>query len=165
MGSRGSVIPFFINKAKEGVIPITDPAMTRFNITLEQGVNMVSWVIENAIGGEIFVPKIPSYRITDVAEAIGPNCRRDIIGVRPGEKIHEEMITESDSFTTVDTGRYYAILSASGRLSFSQYSKHMPIKPVESGFFYHSGRNPEFLDVEQIRKLILKHISPDFVPV
>ena len=110
MGSRGSVIPFFINKAKEGVLPITDPSMTRFNISLEQGVEMVKWALINAEGGELFIPKIPSYRITDVAEAIGPNCIKKIIGVRPGEKIHEEMITKSDSTTTVKINDYFAIL-------------------------------------------------------
>ena len=110
MGSRGSVIPFFINKAKSGVLPITDPSMTRFNISLAEGVDMVLWSLENALGGELFVPKIPSYRITDVAEAVGPSCKKPIIGIRPGEKIHEEMITESDSFTTIDLGPYYAIL-------------------------------------------------------
>ena len=110
MGSRGSVIPFFMEKAKSGVLPITDEKMTRFNISLQQGVDMVIWALVNALGGEVFVPKIPSYRITDVAEAIGPNCKKPIIGIRPGEKIHEEMITSSDSFTTIDLGEYYAIL-------------------------------------------------------
>jgi len=109
MGSRGSVIPFFLERRKSGRLPITDPNMTRFNITLAEGVDMVLWAIENALGGEILVPKIPSYRILDVAEAIAPECHHDVIGVRPGEKIHEEMITESDSFNTVDLGRYYAI--------------------------------------------------------
>ena len=108
MGSRGSVIPFFLSKARTGVLPITDPSMTRFNISLGEGVDMVLWSLENALGGEILVPKIPSYRITDVAEAIGPGCKKPIIGIRPGEKIHEEMITESDSFTAMDLGAYYA---------------------------------------------------------
>ena len=97
MGSRGSVIPFFLEKKKTGVLPITDPAMTRFNISLREGVSMVLWTWENALGGELFVPKIPSYRITDVAEAIGPSCEKPITGIRPGEKIHEDMITSSDS--------------------------------------------------------------------
>src|SRR5262245_36482089 len=110
MGSRGSVIPFFLERRKTGVLPITDSEMTRFNISLEEGVDMVLWAIEHARGGEILVPKIPSYRITDVAQAIGPECSHQVIGVRPGEKIHEEMITASDSFNTVDLGRYYSIL-------------------------------------------------------
>ena len=110
MGSRGSVIPFFLNKARAGVLPITDPAMTRFNISLQDGVEMVLWALDQALGGELLVPKIPSYRITDVAEAIGPGCEKPVIGIRPGEKIHEEMITASDSFSTIDLGQYYAIL-------------------------------------------------------
>ena len=114
MGSRGSVIPFFLEKAKTGVLPITDPSMTRFNISLVEGVDMVLWSLENALGGEIFVPKIPSYGITDVAEAIGPSCEKPIIGIRPGEKIHEEMITESDSVSTIDLGNYYALLPSDG---------------------------------------------------
>ena len=116
MGSRGSVIPFFLEKAKTGELPITDPAMTRFNISLSEGVDMVLWALENALGGEVFVPKIPSYKITDVAEAIGPGCEKPITGIRPGEKIHEEMITASDSFTTIDLGSYYAILPSDGRV-------------------------------------------------
>ncbi|MBI96860.1 UDP-N-acetylglucosamine 4,6-dehydratase (inverting), partial [bacterium] len=111
MGSRGSVIPFFLKKAKEGFLPITDPSMTRFNISLSDGVETVFWALKNAIGGEIIVPKIPSYRIIDVAEAIGPNCKKNIVGIRPGEKIHEEMITTSDSFDTYDLGTYYSILA------------------------------------------------------
>ena len=114
MGSRGSVIPFFLEKAKNGVLPITDPSMTRFNISLSEGVEMVFWALDKALGGEVFVPKIPSYRITDVAEAIGPSCEKPIVGIRPGEKIHEEMITASDSFTTFDLGSYYAILPSDG---------------------------------------------------
>ena len=114
MGSRGSVIPFFLKNSKKGVLPITDKFMTRFNISLKDGVQMVFWALENNLGGELFVPKIPSYRITDLAEAIGPNCQKPIIGIRPGEKIHEEMITASDSFTTVDLGKYYAILPSDG---------------------------------------------------
>ena len=114
MGSRGSVIPFFLERRKTGVLPITDPAMTRFNISLQEGVDMVLWALENAQGGEIFVPKIPSYRITDVAQAIGPECEHPVVGIRPGEKIHEEMITASDSFNTVDLGRYFAILPSAG---------------------------------------------------
>jgi len=110
MGSRGSVIPFFIDRRKSGVLPITDPNMTRFNISLQEGVEMVMWALANAHGGEIFVPKIPSYRITDVANAVAPECRHEVVGVRPGEKVHEEMITASDSFNTLDLGRYFAIL-------------------------------------------------------
>lgn len=164
LGSRGSVIPFFMAKAREGVLPITDPAMTRFNITLQQGVDMVLWALEHALGGEIFVPKSSSYRIKDVATAIGPNCRQEVVGIRPGEKIHEEMITESDSLTTLDLGPYYAILSANGRLTFERYCTFMPATRVAPGFAYHSGRNSSFLTVEQIRDLICTHIDPAFIP-
>lgn len=158
MGSRGSVIPFFLAKRGEGVLPITDPEMTRFNISLEEGVEMVLWALENANGGEIFVPKIPSYRILDLAEAIGPECEKKVVGLRPGEKIHEEMITVSDSTYTVDIGRYYAILSpASGALAY--YEKQPQAKKVPHGFSYNSGSNPDVLTVEQIRELIKKHCS------
>lgn len=164
MGSRGSVIPFFLEKARTGVLPITDPAMTRFNISLSEGVAMVLWALENALGGELYVPKIPSYRITDVVEAIGPSCDKPIIGIRPGEKIHEEMITASDSFTTVDLGPYYAILPSDGRLLERYRSEGRPFSAVEPGFAYNSGSNPEFLSVEQLRDLIREHVEPLFQP-
>ena len=157
MGSRGSVIPFFLERAKTGVLPITDPAMTRFSITLQEGVDMVLWTLDNAQGGEIFVPKIPSYRITDVATAIGPECRQEIVGVRPGEKIHEEMITASDSFNTVDLGRYFAILPSAGEHSVSSYCSERKAKPVPPGFAYNSGANPDFLSVDRLRELIAQH--------
>jgi UDP-N-acetylglucosamine 4,6-dehydratase len=165
MGSRGSVIPFFLEKAKTGVLPITNPAMTRFNISLSEGVAMVLWALENALGGELLVPKIPSYRITDVAEAIGPSCEKPITGIRPGEKIHEEMITASDSFTTVDLGPYYAILPSDGRLLERYRSEGLSFRAVEQGFAYNSGRNPEFLSVEQLRELIHVHVDSGFAPV
>lgn len=164
MGSRGSVIPFFLKQAQSGVLPITDPAMTRFNISLQEGVEMVLWSLENALGGELFVPKIPSYRIADVAEAIGPNCEKPVVGIRPGEKIHEEMITASDSFSTVDLGDYYAILPSDGRVQELYRSKDLPFKPVAPGFAYSSGTNPDFLSVEQIRDLIRLHVEPSFQP-
>jgi len=165
MGSRGSVIPFFLEKRKTGVLPITDPAMTRFNISLQEGVEMVLWALENAQGGEIFVPKIPSYRITDVARAIGQECEQPVIGIRPGEKIHEEMITESDSLNTVDLGRYFAILPSVGDQSLQSYCVSHGGKPVPPGFAYNSGTNPDFLTVEQLRQLIAEHVMcPDAVP-
>jgi FlaA1/EpsC-like NDP-sugar epimerase len=165
MGSRGSVIPFFLEKAKTGVLPITDPAMTRFNISLSEGVAMVLWALENALGGELFVPKIPSYRITDVAEAIGPSCEKSIIGIRLGEKIHEEMITSADSFTTIDLGAYYAILPSDGRLLQRYRSEGRSFSSVETGFAYDSGSNADFLSVELLRELIRDHVDPGFAPV
>jgi UDP-N-acetylglucosamine 4,6-dehydratase (inverting) len=165
MGSRGSVIPFFLKQAKDGVLPITDPAMTRFNISLQEGVDMVLWALENALGGEIFVPKIPSYKITDLAEAIGPGCKKPIIGIRPGEKIHEEMITSSDSFNTIDLGRYYAILNTSGGKSADLYTKMKTAQKVPAGFSYNSGDNPQFLTIPEIQSLIKKHLDPSFRPI
>lgn len=162
MGSRGSVIPFFMKRRKEGVLPITDTRMTRFNISLEEGVAMVLNAIENAWGGEIFVPKIPSYRITDVATAIAPECEQKIVGIRPGEKIHEEMITEADSYTTVDIGQYYAILPQVPFWSLEDYMNKFGATKVEPGFKYNSGTNDEWLTVEQIRELIKEHVDPNF---
>ena len=163
MGSRGSVIPFFLEKAKTGVLPITDPDMTRFNISLDEGVEMVLWALERGLGGEILVPKIPSYRIVDVANAIAPNCRQDIVGIRPGEKLHEEMITQSDSPNTIDLGAYYAILSASSKARY--LASNLKAAPVATSFAYESGTNPDFLSVEQIRTLICNHLDPEFQPV
>jgi FlaA1/EpsC-like NDP-sugar epimerase len=145
MGSRGSVIPFFLKKRHEGILPITDPEMTRFNISLEEGVSMVLWAIEKSLGGEILVPRIPSYRITDVAKAIGPDCEHPIVGIRPGEKVHEEMSTSSDSFTTVDLGPYFAILPTQADYSLERYCEAMGASPVEPGFSYNSGSNDRFI--------------------
>ena len=158
MGSRGSVIPFFLERRASGVLPITDPAMTRFNISLQEGVDMVLWSIENAWGGEVLVPKIPSYRIIDVATAVDSACRQEIVGVRPGEKIHEEMITVSDSFNTVDLGPYYAILPSARQYSTDDYCKGTGAQRVEPGFSYDSGRNPHFLTVNELRELIGRHV-------
>ena len=154
MGSNGSVIPFFMKKKAEGVLPITDPRMTRFNISLSEGVDMVLHALEHAWGGEIFVPKLPSYKITDVAESIGPECKQKIIGIRPGEKIHEEMITSSDSFTTYDLGKYYVILPQTTFWNLSEFIKKYNAKKVEEGFNYNSGINEYFLTVAELKKLI-----------
>jgi UDP-N-acetylglucosamine 4,6-dehydratase/5-epimerase len=159
MGSRGSVVPFFLDRKKSGVLPITDPRMTRFNISLQEGVDMVLWSIENAWGGEVLVPKIPSYRIGDVAQAIAPECRQEVVGIRPGEKIHEEMITASDSFNTVDLGRYYAILPTAASYTLEDYCARTGAKRVEAGFAYDSGRNTDFLSVPQLRELIAEHVG------
>ena len=162
MGSNGSVIPFFINKKKTGIIPITDPTMTRFNISLQEGVDMVLHALENAWGGELFVPKIPSYKITDVAESIAPECKKEIVGIRPGEKIHEEMITSSDSFTTYDLGKYYVILPQIPNWNLEEYITYYKATKVLEGFSYSSGKNTEWLSVENIRVLIKKYLYPDF---
>ena len=165
MGSRGSVIPFFCQKAKTRELPITDLAMTRFNITLPEGVKMVLWALQNAHGGEIFVPKIPSYRIGDVARAIGPSCKQKVVGIRPGEKVHEEMITTSDSLNTVDLGNYYAILNTGAGHSVLDYLQKNKGKRVREGFCYNSSQNEKFLNVSEIRTLIRKHLDPHFKPV
>ena len=166
MGSRGSVIPFFLEKRKTGVLPITDPEMTRFNISLEEGVDMVFFALEHALGGEIFVPKIPSYRITEIAMAIGPNCEHPIVGIRPGEKVHEEMITNSDSLNTIEAEKYFVIVPNSAETSFAQtmqkYLNHYSAKPVTPGFRYSSGANDVWLSAEEIRALIKKHVDPAF---
>ena len=162
MGSNGSVIPFFLNKRAEGILPITDPTMTRFNISLQGGVDMVMHSLEHAWGGEIFIPKIPSYRITDVAEAIGPDCENPIVGIRPGEKIHEEMITDSDSFYTWDLGKYYTILPATHRWKLEDYVKQFNAKKVPQGFKYNSGENTEWETVDSLRELISEHVDPTF---
>ena len=162
MGSNGSVIPFFINKRKEGVLPITDPNMTRFNISLQGGVDMVMHAMEHAWGGEIFIPKIPSYKITDVAEAIAPECKIEVIGIRPGEKIHEEMITASDSFYTYDLGKYYTILPSVPNFDIQEFIKHFNAKLVPNGFNYNSGDNTEWETVSSLRHLIKEHVDTTF---
>ena len=163
MGSNGSVIPFFINKKKQGILPITDPNMTRFNISLQGGVDMVMHALENAWGGEIFIPKIPSYRIMDIAEAIGPECDKPIIGIRPGEKVHEEMITESDSFLTYDLGKYYTILPSTHKWKLEEFIDHFKAQKVPIGFKYNSEKNTEWETVESLRKLIKEHVDSSFV--
>jgi UDP-N-acetylglucosamine 4,6-dehydratase (inverting) len=166
MGSRGSVIPFFINKRKEGYLPITHEEMTRFNISLEAGVDLVMFAIEHHLGGEIFIPKIPSYKIMDVAEAIAPSCEVKIVGIRPGEKLHEEMITETDSLSTIDMGPYYAILpSVSFNHTIEDYLKHHNAKFVPAGFKYNSGTNTEWETVSSLRENILTYVDPNFKPL
>jgi len=162
MGSRGSVIPHFLQQKPTGVLPITDMGMTRFNITLDESINLVTQAFTDMYGGEIFVPKIPSYRIGDLAEAIGPECEKPIVGIRPGEKLHEEMITSSDSFYTVDFGNYYAILNVSGTTSVDEYCKMTGAKPVPPGMYYDSTNNDHYLGIEELRELIKLHVDPDF---
>jgi UDP-N-acetylglucosamine 4,6-dehydratase len=162
IGSRGSVIPFFLSKKKEGVLPITDERMTRFNIPLEEGINLVLYALEHMWGGEIFVPKIPSYRILDVAEAIGPECRKPIVGIRPGEKVHEEMITETDAMITVEFKNYFVILPSTPFWDTDKFMQTFNGKLCPLDFKYNSGTNSEWLTVEQIRTMITKHVDPNF---
>ena len=163
LGSNGSVIPFFIKRKKiDGVLPITVESMTRFNITLQGGVDMVMHALYTAWGGEIFVPKIPSYRIMDVAEAIGPNCEKPIIGIRPGEKIHEEMITSSDSFFTFDLGKYYVILPQQPNFKVNDFVEHFNAVKVSEGFSYNSKENLDWETVDSLRSLIRLHLDANF---
>jgi UDP-N-acetylglucosamine 4,6-dehydratase (inverting) len=166
MGSRGSVIPFFLDQRAKGVLPITDKRMTRFNISLNEGVDMVLYSLEHCIGGEIIVPKIPSYRIMDVAEAIGPECEKPEVGIRPGEKLHEEMVTESDSQNTLENDRYFVIVpmlvDENQDELMARYARHHRATPVPTGFRYSSDKNKEWLTVEQLRNLLRQHVDPDF---
>ena len=165
MGSRGSVIPLFLDLVRSGCskLPITHPDMTRFNITLGQAVDMVLWSLNNAIGSEIFVPKIPSYNIIDLAEAIAPGLPIELVGLRPGEKIHEEMISKSDSHTTVDLRKYYAILPPDSK-NISRYTPDEQIQSLRPGYSYNSGDNETFLTVPELRELVEKHVDSSFVP-
>lgn len=162
MGSNGSVIPFFLQRRKTGILPVTDESMTRFNISLQEGVDLVLHAMEYAWGGEIFVPKIPSYKILDVAKAVGPECKVELVGIRPGEKIHEEMITSSDSFSTYDLGTYYVILPQVATWKLEDYVKQFNAKKVPPGFRYNSGENTEWVSAEDIRRLIKQHVDPSF---
>jgi len=154
MSSNGSVIPFFLNKKTTGELPITDPEMTRFNITLEDGVNMVLYALANAWGGELFVPKIPSYNIMDLAKAIDPSCKINVIGIRPGEKVHEEMISSSDSYNTYDIGKYYVILPTIVKWRLDDFIIKYNAAKVKIGFNYNSKENTKFLSVKELNKLI-----------
>jgi UDP-N-acetylglucosamine 4,6-dehydratase (inverting) len=166
MGSRGSVIPFFLNRRESGVLPITDNRMTRFNILLSEGVQMVMNALEKSLGGELYVPKIPSYRITDVATAIGPNCEHPVVGIRPGEKLHEEMITAVDSLTTIETDEHYIMVPSDPFRSMSEniqrFAEFHQAKQVEEGFCYTSDGNDSWLSVEEIRTLIRDNVDSSF---
>lgn len=161
MGSRGSVIPFFLKKKREGVLPVTDERMTRFNITLEDGVKLVLKALDIMWGGEIFVPKIPSYRILDVAKAVDSGCRIEIVGIRPGEKLHEEMITTTDALNTIEFKDYFVILPSMPLWDTEQFTKNFDGRHCADGFAYNSGTNADWLSVEQLNELIYTHLNPD----
>ena len=162
MGSRGSVIPFFLNKRHEGVLPITDDRMTRFNISLDEGVDMVLRALEIMWGGEIYVPKIPSYKITDVAQAIAPEAKTENVGIRPGEKLHEEMVTTTDAISTIEFKDYFVILPSMQLWDVDEFMQAFNGNRCADGFSYNSGTNTEWLSVEQIRQLIQDHVDPTF---
>ena len=164
MGSRGSVIPYFLSQKNTGTLPITHEEMTRFNISLQDGVDMVLYALSNHLGGEIFIPKIPSYKILDMANAIAPECKKTIVGIRPGEKLHEEMITDTDSLHTIDLGRYYAILpSVCFDYTIEDFLGHHNALLVPFGFKYNSGTNTDWESIDSLRGLIKTHVKPDFV--
>ena len=162
MGSNGSVMPFFLKKRKDGALPITDKKMTRFNISLQDGCQMVFDAIEKAWGGELFVPKIPSYKIVDVASAIGPDCIQEEVGIRPGEKLHEEMITVSDALNTYDIGKYYVILPQKTIFNRDKFIEHFNARLVEPYFSYNSGDNNAWETIESLRELVKIHVDPNF---
>lgn len=162
MGSRGSVIPFFIQKKKDGVLPITDERMTRFNITLQKGVDFVLMCLEKMWGGELFVPKIPSYKILELAKAVAPNAKYENVGIRPGEKLHEEMITATDAINTIEFEDYYVILPSTQIWDIEKFRKESNTKEgkfCQFGFSYNSGNNEEFLSVDGLRELISKNVD------
>jgi len=163
LGSTGSVIPFFLKKRKEGFLPITDISMTRFNMVLEDACKFVLKSIENSWGGEIFVPKIPSYRLMDLAVAIAPNCNHNIVGMRPGEKQHEEMITISDAKYTLDLGGYFVILPQKPIFDFNEYEDFFKPLQVDKNFSYQSGLNDQWETVDTLRDLIKKYVDPNFI--
>ncbi|MGI4875717.1 MAG: UDP-N-acetylglucosamine 4,6-dehydratase (inverting) [Janthinobacterium lividum] len=162
IGSRGSVVPFFLQQRHTGVLPITHPDMTRFNISLEEGVDLVLYALEHSWGGEVFVPKIPSYKITEVARAIGPDCEQRIVGIRPGEKLHEEMITQTDALSTVELPRYYVILPAMPNWDVEKFITHFDGQRVPENFHYDSANNDDWLTAEEIREEIRLHVDPSF---
>lgn len=162
MGSNGSVIPFFINKRKEGVLPITDSEMTRFNISLQGAVDIVMHALNYAWGGELFVPKIPSYRLMDLAEAIGPECEKKVVGIRPGEKVHEDMITASDAYYTYDLGKYYVVIPPVPKWDLKEFTESLGARKVPAGFNYNSSENTHWETVDSLRALIKDHVDSTF---
>ncbi|OGT54523.1 MAG: UDP-N-acetylglucosamine 4,6-dehydratase (inverting) [Gammaproteobacteria bacterium RIFCSPHIGHO2_12_FULL_63_22] len=167
MGSRGSVIPFFLSRRSSGTLPLTDERMTRFNISLDEGVQLVLGALDKMWGGEIFVPKLPSYRITDVALAIAPDCRHEVVGIRPGEKLHEEMVTETDALNSLEFDDYFVILPSLVQWDVDEYASQFRGKRCEAGFSYNSGTNSHWLGVDEIRMLVRRHVDDSFshVPV
>ena len=163
MGSNGSVIPFFLKRKQGKMLPITDQHMTRFNITLNSGVDLVLFALQNALGGELYVPKIPSYNIMDLANAIAPECKKQIVGIRPGEKLHEEMISKSDSLNTYDIGKYYVVVPTYTNKIRPYLIDHFQAKQVAAGFNYNSFDNPDKETVASLRKGIKEYLKSNEV--
>ena len=156
MASRGSVIPFFIEQRKKGYLPITDLKMTRFNISISQAVEFVMWALEKNIGGEIFIPKCPSYKITDLVKAIDNQAKIKITGIRPGEKIEEELISRAENNNTVDLGKCYVVVGTTNHKTKKYYSGKK-FKKVKKDFNYSSGTNEKFLSVKDLKDLIKRN--------
>jgi UDP-N-acetylglucosamine 4,6-dehydratase/5-epimerase len=155
-GSRGSIIPYF--RSLDGdIYPITDERMTRFNISLSDGIKMVIEAAQSDIGSEIFVPKIPSYKVMDLAKALNPNAQLKFVGIRPGEKLHEEMVTESDAENTLDLGKYYALFPHPQHESYKYYRERNIGTPVQSGFSYNSYDNTHYLNVAELTELVRQY--------
>jgi len=159
MGSRGSIVPYLIKNKDNRQVNVTDKRMTRFSISLKESVKMVVWSLKNCIGGETVIPKIPSYRIMDLAKAIGPSAKINFIGIRAGEKIHEELITSNDSFNTYDIGKYFIILNSNQPKEQIFYKKKFNSKKVKEGFNYNSKENNKFLSQKEIKDLIEKELK------
>lgn len=162
MGSRGSVIPFFLKKKSEKKLPITDERMTRFNITLQEGVDFVIYALDKMWGGELFVPKIPSYNILDLARAVAPDAEYVNVGIRPGEKLHEEMITATDAINTIEFEDYYVILPSIPVWDVEKFKKESNGKEGEFckyGFSYNSGENEKFLSVDELKELMVTNVD------
>lgn len=153
-GSKGSVIPFFLDKQKDGFLPITSDKMTRFSITIQESIDLVMYALQNAWGGEVIVPIAPSYRLTDVAKAIAPKIEHRIVGIRKGEKLHEVMLSEHESFDAVKRDDYYIICPSDGSWSRDNYCEKTGAIAVKNGFEYDSGNNEKWLSIEDIQKLI-----------
>jgi UDP-N-acetylglucosamine 4,6-dehydratase (inverting) len=160
MGSRGSVIPLFLKQKADNLLTITNREMTRFNISLQEGVGLVLYAMDKSLGGEIFVSKIPSYKIMDMAKAIAPDAEIEITGTRPGEKLHEEMVTTADAPNTIDIGSHYIILPVVHDIKKKKYLDYYKGKLMPEGFSYNSGSNDKWLSVEEIRNLINMHVEP-----
>lgn len=156
MGSRGSVLPVFLEQMKNGYLKITNKDMTRFNIIMKDAIKMVEWALINSIGGEIIVPKIPSLKVTALADAVAPKLPKKIIGIREGEKIHEELISLAESNDTYDINKYYLILNNNKKL-IDHYKKRFKAKKINKNFSYNSKDNSKFLKVNEIKQLIKTH--------
>ena len=155
LGSRGSVLPLLMKYKNGGTFTLTSDEMTRFSITLDQGVKAVDWAMQNSNGGEILIPKIPSYKLVNLIEAVGLKNKPKIIGLRKGEKVHEEMITEADSYTTYDIGKYFLILPDNEKSTLNRFKKKLKVfKKIPNNFSYNSRDNDQFLSTNELKKMI-----------